>query len=135
MDARARIAAIVIAVSSALIPPGRAGAGEHPHSASTEHTPRARNPSVQAFCVSRLAIPSYDEHYTGGYVGGGRAIGGQARCPNEGTYGWDYSLFRASGRGSFLGWSHGRRSQGGTGSYATDGPHPLRSLGEHLGKD
>ena len=62
----------------------------------------------------------------GYYVGGGVPIGnahGQsaARRPDEGTWGWD-----ETGRSRFrhrviLGWSHGRKYQGGTGSYDTDG--------------
>ncbi len=120
---------------------GVSGAGEHPHNhqKSTQATPHTHRQAGYPHCASPLAVPSYNDHYTGGYVGGGKAIGGEGRCPREGTWGWDYTPFRPSGRGLFLNWSHGRHVQGGTGSYATDGPHPLHTINEavreHVGKD
>ena len=76
---------------------------------------RAGNPE----CVARYARPSNGPNFTGYYVGGGSAFRGEARSPNEGTWGWDYS-------GPFclrhidLGWWHGARYQGGTGQYQPD---------------
>jgi len=63
----------------------------------------------------------------GYYVGGGVPLGhgpGHARCPDEGTWGWDETGFHLFRRRVILGWSHGRKKQGGTGAYRTDG-HPL----------
>lgn len=59
-----------------------------------------------------------DRHYTGYYVGGGAAIGGEERCPQcEGTWGWDYKLPWQRVR---LNWFHGSRYQGGEGQYNPD---------------
>ncbi len=71
-------------------------------------------------CVSRWARPSSSCHESGYYVGGGAVFGGDARCTHEGTFGWDYNgrLFQKQ---IWLGWHHGRRSQGGVGAYRTDG--------------
>lgn len=73
-------------------------------------------------CVSRLAQPSNTCDYDGYYVGGGAAHFGDAPCPQEGTWGWDYFGCHFN-RWVDLGWWHGRRDQGGTGAYKTDGPH------------
>ena len=66
--------------------------------------------------------------YTGYYVGGGaHSYWHLGRCPNQGTWGWDYTgkcvppLVR-------LGWWNAPRRQGGTGSYAPDGPRFLEKL-------
>lgn len=59
----------------------------------------------------------------GYYVGGGAAHGGAARCREEGTWGWDETGHPGCRRRVALGWWHGRKDQGGTGAYATDGPH------------
>jgi hypothetical protein len=56
----------------------------------------------------------------GYYVGGGCAWRGEPRYPDEGTYGWDYEGCYFARRVWLL-WSHGRRYQGGTGAYASDG--------------
>jgi hypothetical protein len=73
--------------------------------------------------VSPLAQPSNGAHDMGGYVGGGSASvrRGDPRTPEEGTWGWDYRLSSLV-RDPFLEWWHGRRYQGGTGAYKTDGP-------------
>lgn len=91
-------------------PPGNPRSIEHTHH-------RAGHP----LDVSHLAQPSNSPAYVGGYVGGGMALGGDARFPEEGTWGWDYTGKHLP-RQVFLRWSHGRRNQGGTGSYRTDGP-------------
>ena len=73
--------------------------------------------------VSRFARPADSSRSIGYAVGGGAVNRRKAESPTaaEGTWGWDYSggLIR---RRVDLGWWHGRRSQGGTGAYKTDGP-------------
>jgi hypothetical protein len=73
--------------------------------------------------VSRFARPADDGRSIGYLVGGGALNWRKASPPgpNDGTWGWDYSggLFR---RRVDLGWWHGRRYQGGSGAYKTDGP-------------
>ncbi|MCH8922164.1 MAG: hypothetical protein IIA67_03315 [Planctomycetes bacterium] len=72
--------------------------------------------------VAWWARPSNNHRYDGYYVGGGAAYRGDARRTHEGTWGWDYSggWF---GRRIALDWWHGRRVQGGSGAYKSDGPH------------
>ena len=67
------------------------------------------------------AQSSNDCQYSGGYVGGGTRFHGCGRFAQEGTWGRDYCGWRLSHR-PWLNWSHGRRSQGGSGAYKTDGP-------------
>lgn len=80
---------------------------------------RAGNPHW----LFRWAIPSDTGSYVGYQVGGGcpRPLRAEAPYDHEGTWGWDYQgwLFP---RRVILGWWHGRRYQGGTGAYKTDGP-------------
>lgn len=57
----------------------------------------------------------------GYYVGGGGGHGSGPRCREEGTYGWDYTGIHFPRR-VVLGWNHGRKFQGGTGSYQTNDP-------------
>ncbi|MDR3635920.1 MAG: hypothetical protein P4L84_19110 [Isosphaeraceae bacterium] len=84
-----------------------------------EHTlERAGSPHV----ISAHAQPTNTPEYVGYYVGGGSAHGGDARTWQEGTWGWDYEGMHFR-RHVGLNWSHGRRYQGGTGSYRADGPH------------
>ncbi len=95
---------------------------------SPDHTlHRAGHPE----CIARYAQPSNTPHYTGGYVGGGCAHGGEGRGPDDGSWGWDYCGWFVSHR-PWLAWCHGRRCQGGTGAYNTDGPHVPDVLG-HFG--
>jgi hypothetical protein len=68
--------------------------------------------------VSPYALPSNTSAYRGYYVGGGAAVHGQPRCPNEGTWGWDYAGLLP--RIIALDWWHGAHAQGGGGTYATD---------------
>ena len=78
-------------------------------------------------CISRLAKPTESPHEFGYYVGGGareRSRRGECRMPHEGVWGTDYSGVLIP-KHVDLGWWHGRRAQGGTGSYATDGPRIL----------
>jgi hypothetical protein len=80
---------------------------------------RAGNPQH----VSCLAIPSNNASYVGYYVGGGSPLPrcADARCVNEGTWGWDYRGFLIPRR-VILGWWHGSHYQGGVEGYKTDGP-------------
>jgi hypothetical protein len=66
--------------------------------------------------------PSDTRPYGGYWIGGGQAIRGH--CPNaeDGTFGWDYFGLLFTKRID-LHWSGGRRYQGGTGAYRTEGPH------------
>ena len=60
----------------------------------------------------------------GYYVGGGVPFGarhGDAPYRLEGTWGWDETGCGWFRRRVLLGWSHGRRYQGGAGAYRTDG--------------
>jgi hypothetical protein len=70
--------------------------------------------------VASYAHPSRNVRETGYYVGGGAALHGDCRWCDEGTWGWDY--MGTVPRLIQLKWWHGRRYQGGTGSYKTDGP-------------
>jgi hypothetical protein len=94
--------------------------------------------------VAGYAHPSDTGRYVGYYVGGGVSTfrKGEARCPNEGTWGWDYCGFGLVPRHIALLWSHGGKNQGGTGGYRTDGkpvknifafppPHVEEAGGEH----
>lgn len=78
--------------------------------------------------VSRFARPSDTGRYVGYTVGGG-AGGRKGNQPfaHEGTWGWDYTggLFQ---RRVILGWWHGRRYQGGSGAYGTEGPKVLPEI-------
>jgi hypothetical protein len=75
--------------------------------------------------IRRVAIPSNTSHYGGYLVGGGLPIKGDGPFLDEGTFGWDYFGMTIPKRIA-LNWSHGRRYQGGTGAYRTDGPRVQR---------
>lgn len=80
-----------------------------------EHTDcRAGHPRQIAW----YAVPFPNCNYQVGYVGGGTAFKGDPRHPSEGVWGLDYR--GKLPRKIFLRWSHGRRYQGGTGSYNPD---------------
>src|SRR5258708_271545 len=68
------------------------------------------------------ALPSDTGHNIGYHVGGGASQPHQAepRRDDEGTWGWDYQGWLLPRR-VMNGWWHGRRAQGGTGAYRTDG--------------
>ena len=83
---------------------------------------------IRAGCplnVSDCAHPTNTPAYQGGYVGGGAAFHGDPPTLEEGTWGRDYVGWRFL-RLVFIGWSHGRRYQGGDGAYKTDGPHLIK---------
>ena len=78
-----------------------------------------------AMLVRDRAICSNTRHYGGYWVGGGLPIKGEGPALNEGTFGWDYFGLTFPKRID-LNWSHGRRYQGGTLGYRTDGPRLQR---------
>lgn len=73
--------------------------------------------------ISPHAIRSDTGAYVGYYIGGGCVFPFLAnpRSPIDGTWGWDYRGWFFPRR-IILGWWHGRRYQGGTGQYRSDGP-------------
>lgn len=78
-------------------------------------------------CISPLAKPTESPHEFGYYVGGGareKSRRADHRLPHEGIWGTDYAGLLIP-KHVALGWWHGRRTQGGTGSYSTDGPRML----------
>lgn len=82
-------------------------------------------------CVSRWAKRSECGPYSGSFVGGSCAFKGEGRYAHEGTWAWDYCGPLRSEH-PWMKWCHGRRCQGGTGAYKTDGPHvpdPVAKLG------
>ena len=86
--------------------------------------------------ISPWALPSDTGGYVGYLVGGGAAHYGKADLPlpTDGTWGWDYAGHWFPRRVILL-WWHGRRYQGGTGAYQTDGPqvlHPLGAADRHV---
>lgn len=92
----------------------------------TGHRRECEDDQVRAGCpgeTSILARPTDSCAYDGYWVGGGAAVAYASDLPgpDEGTWGWDYfgALFK---RRVALRWWHGRRYQGGTGRYRTDGP-------------
>ena len=109
--------------------------GEHIHSRNT--FARAGHPEQ----VSKWARPTYTKRSYGYYVGGG-APGkkGQGRYITEGTWGMDYIGPWTPTKKVALGWWHGRRYQGGPGSYNSEGPEipdvpnlirPIKKFPEH----
>ena len=73
-------------------------------------------------CVSRLAVPDNGPSYVGYFVGGGAWTCGACRyLRDQGTWGWDYQCHYLKPIVR-LGWWAEPHSQGGTGSYAPDGP-------------
>jgi hypothetical protein len=101
----------------------------HKRPKSTEATPHDFVQAGYPHEVSQIAMESYNEHYSGGYIGGGSLFGGHGGCAHVGTWGWDYTPFH---KRIFLNWSDGRRYQGGMGAYKTDGPKPLEHLTEKI---
>ncbi|MGA7500375.1 MAG: hypothetical protein WBX00_26890 [Isosphaeraceae bacterium] len=93
-------------------PPGKPR--DIPHTDERAGWPRALAEHLQ---------PSTTPGGIGYYVGGGVPLGhGQPRRCDEGTWGWDETGCHLLRHRNILGWSHGRRFQGGTGAYAPDGP-------------
>jgi hypothetical protein len=104
-------------------PPG------HPRSLPYTHE-RAGYP----LCLSSFSQPTETPYYQSYYVGGSAPLGhGDARCPHEGTFGWDFVGIHLPRRVA-LGWNHGRRYQSGSGSYRTDGPPVPDPIAETMTK-
>lgn len=79
-------------------------------------------------CPGPFAAPSNTPAYEGGYVGGGASHHGEARGPEEGTWGWDYVGTHLPRR-VFLRWAHGGPAQDGNPYYTPDFPRyrdPIR---------
>lgn len=112
------IVCILCASASSLVLIGLASAQIGPADTDHHHI-QAGNP----LAVRRLAIPSDTGSYVGYWVGGGAArfFRGDPPTLEEGTWGWDYRGLVVP-RKVILNWWHGRRYQGGTGAYKTDGP-------------
>ncbi|MBW3596724.1 MAG: hypothetical protein KY475_05550 [Planctomycetes bacterium] len=72
--------------------------------------------------LSRWAVRSVTPAYSAGWVGGGTLLPGQPRYIHaDGVWGFDYDGWLLNRR-IWLGWSHGRRYQGGRGAYDSEGP-------------
>ena len=73
--------------------------------------------------LRRWALPSETGGSISHWVGGGAPRWFRTDPPtiDEGTWGWDYRGLLVPRR-VVLNWWHGRRYQGGTGAYGTDGP-------------
>ena len=105
----------------------------HKHVKSTTATPHTIRQAGYPQWVSPVSMVSYNERYSGGYIGGGKFFhGGDEPCVHQGTWGWDYSPFRPMSSRIFLKWSNGRHYEGGTGAYATDGPKPMEHIKESI---
>jgi hypothetical protein len=89
-------------------------------------SPGAHQRAGWPLATAPWAIPSDNGRYVGYAVGGGCPYPRHAEPPTavEGTWGWDYQGWLLPRR-VILGWWHGRRTQGGTGAYQTDGPKLL----------
>ena len=74
-----------------------------------------------AMLIRPHAIRSNTCYYGGYWVGGGVPLKGDSAHWHEGTFGWDYFGVTFD-KLIDLNWSHGRKAQGGTGAYKTDGP-------------
>jgi hypothetical protein len=133
---------VVLALASGVAvraddPPGRVHFFAHHHQ-KKEGTPPPDRPRFILNTDERAGYPrdlrghlepSMTPGGIGYYVGGGVPIGhrlayddGACRRRDEGTWGWDETGGVHCRRRVILGWSHGRRYQGGTGSYRPDGP-------------
>jgi hypothetical protein len=110
----------------------------HAHDEKPHPTPEPGKPRHFCHTLERAGFPNTlarhveptnagDSH--GYYVGGGGGHGSGARCRNEGTFGWDYTGVHFP-RKVNLGWNHGRKNQGGTGAYKTDGPFEVPNIFE-----
>jgi hypothetical protein len=134
----------ILGVAAALVSswPASASAGHFFHRAGCEHeerphpTPdpgekrqfchtheRAGNP----LCLREHLQPTDAGDSYGYYVGGGGGHGSGPRCREEGTFGWDYTGIHFPRR-VLLGWSHGRKFQGGTGYYGTNDPVEVKNV-------
>jgi hypothetical protein len=92
-----------------------------------QHTPEQAGYPPCVACYARPASCKY----TGGYIGGG-CLGccGEPRCPDEGTFGWDYVGCGWKPGRVFLNWCHCNKGPA-PGTYKTDGPHVPDPLSVH----
>ena len=105
-----------------------------------DHTPtppivarlRTAHDAGHPWSLRNHTAPSDNGHYDGYIIGGGTGAHGDGPCRHEGTWGWDYTGVASRVR---LNWSHGRRYQGGSGTYSTEGPHPIERLKERIHGD
>jgi hypothetical protein len=95
--------------------------------ARVEADPPGHGPLERFPDPPRLLLPSEVRGNVGYHVGGGNPFPhlAEPRTAEEGTWGWDYQGWWIPRR-VISGWWHGRRHQGGTGAYKSDGPkfHP-----------
>jgi hypothetical protein len=75
--------------------------------------------------VKRHSRPTYTRAYDAGWVGGGASFRGDAPRMHEGVWGRDY-VGLVYPRLVWPHWLHGRRQQGGTGAYRSDGPRLIK---------
>ena len=105
------------------------------HRPASQGTSRTRMSAPAGRALAEHLQPSTTPGGIGYYVGGGVPLGhGQPRRCDEGTWGWDETGCPWLPTRVRLLWTHGRRYQGGTGAYVTDGPHvPDRIAGFYGG--
>jgi hypothetical protein len=112
----------------------------HPHAEGTpspgkkRHIPHTHERAGFPLAFKRHLQPSFTPATKGYYVGGGAAHGGEPPFWHEGTWGWDDTGFCWFSPHVRLGWYHGRKYQGGTGAYRTDGPVVRDPVAEFRGK-
>jgi hypothetical protein len=90
---------------------------------------RAGYPQTVAWYAKCTYVPHKNR---ASFIGGGAALFGEGRCADEGVWGVDYKGCLIPQR-VWLQWTHGRRCQGGTGQYQTDGSHVVTSIKKQLG--
>jgi hypothetical protein len=87
---------------------------------SIPHTDeRAGFPRDFSACLEPSVTPGGIGYHVGGGVPWGH---GEGRRRDDGTWGWDETGTQHFRLRNILGWSGGRKYQGGTGAYRTDGP-------------
>jgi hypothetical protein len=129
LDFSQRIRRASLATLAAMMIAGIAGAD----ASESLYAPASPHEMSRSGCPTQVApwaIPRNTCAYSGYYVGGGaHSYSDSGRCPDQGTWGWDY-VGRCVTPIVRLGWHHPPRAQGGTGSYEPDGPR-LRSALHH----
>jgi len=85
-------------------------------------------------CIAWYAIPSRTCRTTGGYIGGGCLRHGSKRPATEGTWGYDYVLFRRHPERIFLNWCNCRPGPR-LSPYQTDGRHVPDVIATHPAPD
>gem|GEM_PF-6064638 len=108
------------------MPVPKADAGLQPKLSGEHNMARAGNPRS----TGRFAKPSQRGVYAQGYVGGSLAFRGDPPLPEEGVWGWDYTLFARYQNRIFLGWSHGRPGEREEGRYLNTNPFHVPNIFE-----